>query len=500
MDPRKKKILQRVLIVGALLICALGVFGVVFVKKIMTAGKNEHTGSSTSVSIADALKQAGDAAFNPGAGFPGQDRITILCMGIDDNWTDKDEVYTKDARTDTLFLLTLDLVNHKISMLSIPRDTYAHISGTNWRFKINAAYQTGGPERSISTVQELLGVRADHYMVLNIDATKKMVDALGGVDVNVENEMHYHDKWGHLNIDLFPGQQHLDGDNAVGFARYRHADAGKKSSPEDGDDRRMYRQHVMLRAMIAKAKTLANVTQAPHLIDVGMSSIRTDLTRGQMYDLAAIFKGVQPDDIKTASIPGEDYRDPASGAWFFRPNMTKALAYVDWLVKGDETAPRRLTPIVVKNGTAVNGLAQRAVAQLLGYGYTEVRNGGTVRKPAAPSADSAIGPADAAVSTTGTAATAPEQPGVLTRTELLDTGVADPDSTRDIVTGLSLTDALIVRRPNKPNKVGWTPAVSVEITLGKDYADANPAAAANTDSPATGASDTPADSSTTGTQ
>ena len=69
-------------------------------------------------------------------------------------------------------------------MLSIPRDTYAHIVGTDhWHFKINAAYQTGGPERSIATVQELLGVQADHYMVLNIDATKKMVDALGGVDV-----------------------------------------------------------------------------------------------------------------------------------------------------------------------------------------------------------------------------------------------------------------------------------------------------------------------------
>ncbi|BDI31837.1 hypothetical protein CCAX7_38880 [Capsulimonas corticalis] len=475
MDQGKKKWL-RGLLIGFAVIAVAAIGGVAVIHNILSKKAGENTGGSGSLSIADTLKQATETAFNPVAGFPGQDRITILCMGIDDNWTDSDQVYTKDARTDTLFLLTLDLVNHKISMLSIPRDTYAHIAGTSHSFKINSAYQTGGPDRAIDTVSELLGVHADHYMVLNIDATKKMVDALGGVDVDVEHEMHYHDKWGHLNIDLLPGAQHLDGEQAVGFARYRHADLGKKGSPEDGDERRMYRQHVMLRSMIAKAKTLANVSQAPHLIDVGMSSIRTDLTRGQLYDLAAIFKGVQPDDIKTASIPGEDFRAAEDGAWFFKPDMAKSLAYVDWLVKGDATAIRRLTPIVVKNGTTINGLAQRAVSQLLAYGYTDVRNGGTTRKP--------VEPAPALGTTVGTAAPEPAKPGIYEVTELLDTGVPDPDATRDIVTGLQLTDAHVLRRPNQPNKLGWTPPVSVTITLGKDYAAANPASASDTDAPA----------------
>ncbi|MCW3058760.1 MAG: cell envelope-related transcriptional attenuator [Capsulimonas sp.] len=468
---------RRTGIIVALLFVVSVVGGLGFLKRILTAGKNEHTGSGTSTSIGDTIKQATDLAFNPSAGFPGQDRINILCMGIDDNWTDTDQVYTKDARTDTLFILSLDLINHKISMLSIPRDTYAHIAGTNHSFKINSAYQTGGPERAVQTVQELLGVHADHYMVLNIDATKKMVDALGGVDVNVENEMHYHDAWGHLSIDLMPGEQHLDGAQAVGFARYRHPDAGKKGSPEDGDDRRMYRQHVLLKGMIGKAKNLANVTQAPHLIDVGMSSIRTDLTRGQLYDLAAIFKGVQPDDIKTASIPGEDFRGP-DGAWFFRPDAPKSSAYVDWLIKGDETAIRRLTPIVVKNGTDINGLAQRAVRQLIAYGYTDVRNGGTTRKIAAPVVPA--GTPESETSMTGTATppvTATAKPAVYEVTELLDSGVPSPDVVRDILTGMQMMNAQVLRRPNKPNHLGWTPPVNVTVVLGKDYADANPEAA-----------------------
>ena len=222
--------------------------------------------------------------LHPKEGFPGQDKLTIVCMGIDDNWTNSDVVYTANARTDTLFVLTLDLKNKKATMLSIPRDTYAHIVGTknDWHFKINAAYTTGGPLRTVATVNEFLGTSANHYMVLNIDATKKMVDAIGGVDVNVEHEMHYHDKWGHLSIDLHPGKQHLMGDDAVGYARFRHADAGKKVTPEDGDERRMYRQHLLLRAMVDRGKTFANVTQAPHLVDVAMGSIRTDLTRQQL--------------------------------------------------------------------------------------------------------------------------------------------------------------------------------------------------------------------------
>ena len=134
------------------------------------------------------------------------DRLTIVCMGIDDNWTNSDVVYTAQARTDTLFALTMDLNTKKVTMLSIPRDTYAHIVGTknDWHFKINSAYETGGPDRTVATVNEFLGTTATHYLVLNIDATKKMVDALGGVDLNVEHEMHYHDKWGHLFIDSSP--------------------------------------------------------------------------------------------------------------------------------------------------------------------------------------------------------------------------------------------------------------------------------------------------------
>ena len=423
----------------------------------MIGGKNGH------VSIGQAWQEAHEAAFEPKEGFPGQDKLTIVCMGIDDNWTNSDVVYTANARTDTLFVLTMDLNKKKATMLSIPRDTYAHIVGTknDWHFKINAAYTTGGPDRTVATVNEFLGTNANHFLVLNIDSTKKMVDALGGVDVNVEHEMHYHDKWGHLSIDLQPGFQHLDGDNAVGFARYRHPDAGKRPTVEDGDDRRMYRQHILLRAMVDKAKNFANLTKAPDLVNIALSTVRTDLTRQQLLDLAAIFKNVQQNDIQTASIPGDDFRGE-NGAWFYKIKPEVAHAYADWLVKGDESASRRLTSVIVKNGTTTPGLAQHVVALLKLQGYTDVRNGGNASKPKVEMADLKT-PAKAD----------------LPQTTLLDTGVPNPAAPQDIATLLGVPSPKTLRRPVQPNKVGWTPPSAVTVTLGEDYAAAYKTAVAS---------------------
>lgn len=429
------------------------VLSVVFVLAV-GAGLILHTYSNMVRSPGGGWPNIMEPIFTPKNGFPDEDKLTIVCMGIDDSWTNSDVVYTSQSRTDTLFVMTLDLINKKATMLSIPRDTYTHIAGTHQTTKINAAYTEGGPERTVATVNEFLGTNATHYLVLNIDATKKMVDALGGVDVDVEHPMHYHDKWGHLSIDLQPGVQHLDGNTAVGFARYRHPDAGKRPTPEDGDERRMYRQHVLMRAMVDKAKSFANVTQAPQLVDVAMSTIRTDFTRQQLFDIAAIFKGIQQSDIQTASIPGDDFRGPG-GAWDYAIKPEVAHAYANWLIKGDETASRTLDAVVIKNGTSTPGLAQYAVNQLKAQGYTDVRNGGNAVPARLHLASSVTSPK-------------PE----IARTVMLDTGVPDPDAPQDLSVLLGVEVPKPVRQPVQPNKMGWTPPPAVTITLGQDYAAA----------------------------
>ena len=442
----------------------LGFLGVFLFALAVVGGWAYHTLSGAlgthgrHASFLETVNGIHEAAVDPRAGFD-KDKINILCMGIDDNWTDSHQLYTHNARTDTLFLLTLDLANQRASMLSIPRDTYCHIAGTRDRFfKINEAYSTGGPLRSIATVDELTGVHADNYLVLNIDATKKMVDALGGVDVNVEHPMDYDDNWGYLHVHLKPGLQHLDGSQAVGFARYRHGNAGARPSPEDGDERRMYRQHVLLRAMIAKAKTLGAVSNSSGLFQTAMSTIHTDLTQQQLLDLAAIYHGIQPEDIRTASLPGDDFRGP-DGAWFYKLYPDKMKAYVDWLVRDDPTRIEHTTPIIVKNGTGVPGLAEAVVRDLKEHGYTDVQNGGNAEKPRVQMA-TVGGPAKPA----------------LRQTVILDSGVPDPQTPTDVARQIGVAAPLIARRPVKPNHLGWTPDPVITISLGQDYADAVKAA------------------------
>ncbi len=405
--------------------------------KALKPGKNES--GSQNVDIGTQIKRDLGVIGDPRSGFPDMGKMVICCMGIDDNWTNSDEVYTAGSRTDTLFLLTLDLDNKKVTMLSIPRDTYVPIAGTNYSGKINAAFATGGPARTEATITQWLGVKPDYYMVLNIDATKRLVDALGGVDVNVEHPMDYDDAWGHLHVHLKPGEQHLDGDQAVGFARFRHANHG--ITPEDGDERRMYRQHVLMQAMMTQAKSISNVTKVGTLIDTGMESIRTDLRRDQIADLGVIFHGIDPaNDVVTASLIGDDARG-AHGEYVMSVDQNQAKQYVAWLVNGDENAGRALTSVRVVNATSISGLASTATNALKGYGY----------------ANCALTSVKSSTEPHGT-------------TTILDTGVANHAAARDIATLLAVPGATITRHPATPNKFGWTPPADIEVTLGTDYA------------------------------
>lgn len=190
----KTRVARSLTAAALILLSVAGIASGLFVR-VLRPMTGEHTGAGPG-GFLRSLRDVREVAISPKEGFPGQHRLTLLCMGIDDNWTDRDQVYTAQARTDTLFLLTLDLDTKKMSMLSIPRDTFCHLAGTDTHTKINAAYAMGGPQRALDTVNELLGVAADHYLVLNIDSTRKMVQAVGGVDLSMEHEMHYHDNWG----------------------------------------------------------------------------------------------------------------------------------------------------------------------------------------------------------------------------------------------------------------------------------------------------------------
>ncbi len=301
---------------------------------------------------------------NPQGQFPANtQRVNILLIGKDYNHTNKGILYTKASRSDTLIVFSLDIQNKTVSALSIPRDTYI----AERRGKINAAFAQGGAPMAVSTVGKLLGVYPDYFIALKPDGVKELVDEVGGVEVTALDAMKYDDNWGGLHIDLPEGTYTINGDQAVGYTRFRKSNDGLPHSKEEGDARRMARQQNLVRAMVAKAKNPAVLMRADKLIDVALAQVETNLTPSQLLALATIFRETESEKITSASLIGHDGRE--GGLYVFNPDAEKTGYLVDWLLRGDLGAANKLTVVAVQNGTKIKGAARRLADSLKESGF-----------------------------------------------------------------------------------------------------------------------------------
>jgi len=228
----------------------------------------------------------------------GKPRISLLVVGVDDNWTKQDIIYTKNDRSDTIMAVALDFPTHRVSVVSVPRDMWVHLPNGQGDAKINAAFTNGGPQESEEVVAKFLGVPSfDRYVVLKINATKELIDAIGGIDICVEKPMHYDDDWGRLHIHLKQGCQHLTGEQAVGYVRFRH-DA-------TGDIARIERQQRVVRIIMQKLKNekFNDLTHIAELIGVVRRNVETNLTFNEMRSLAFAFRNVDAKAVQTAQVP-----------------------------------------------------------------------------------------------------------------------------------------------------------------------------------------------------
>lgn len=221
----------------------------------------------------------------------------ILVMGIDrvPNVPLSDPA-SFDGRSDTIILIRVDPVLKDVHLLAIPRDTRVQIDGYGAQ-KINSANVFGGPDLAKSVIsQNMNGVQIDRVVRLDTASIIDLVDAVGGVEINVPERMQYSDKTQGLEIDLQPGLQTLNGRQAEGFVRYR--------GPIDADLGRIRRQQVMLQALKGKLSQPLIVTKLPDLIGVVQKHLNTDLNFDEMMAIASFALSVKPDQIKMVTLGG----------------------------------------------------------------------------------------------------------------------------------------------------------------------------------------------------
>ncbi|MFM7449471.1 MAG: LCP family protein [Leptolyngbyaceae cyanobacterium] len=223
--------------------------------------------------------------------------INILVMGIDQvpgAAQGSQEVFA--GRSDTMLLLRVNPEDDSVHILSIPRDTQINLEGVGIT-KINDANARGGASLAARSVSGVLNqVEIDRYIRISTGAFRELVDLLGGVEVYVPAPMHYIDNTQKLNINLEPGLQRLNGDQAEQFARFRH--------DEKGDIGRVQRQQMLLKALLKQATNPLTIPRLPLLVSGMQKYIDTNLTPEEMLALVETGRKLSQGNFKMVMLPG----------------------------------------------------------------------------------------------------------------------------------------------------------------------------------------------------
>lgn len=232
----------------------------------------------------------------------------VLLIGSDKREDDED----MGARSDTNIVVRVDPERNQLTMVSIPRDTMIEIDGYGTN-KFNAAYSFGGAAGTIKEANELLGIKISHYAEVDFETLVDLVDACGGVDVEVEERID-DPKAGDVVIE--EGQQHLDGEAALTFARTRQY--------VDGDFTRTSHQRQLVMALIQQVIDLP-ASKLPRVIQKGAECATTDLSLEDILGLALQFKNTGEITIYSAMLPSTTGEVDGVSYVFNDPELTAKM-------------------------------------------------------------------------------------------------------------------------------------------------------------------------------
>lgn len=266
----------------------------------------------TSPTAHDAMQMMLAGIDSPEEAFPGQDGVNILLMGHDVDRDRKGRILDTRGRTDTMILARIDFTTQAVNLLSIPRDTLVRIPGYRGKRRVSYANAYGGPQLSCDTIGAFLGVQPDYYVLVGFDGFKKAIDAIGGLDINVDKQLDYDDNWGNLHIHLKPGHQVLNGEQAIGFVRYRQSNDGDAES----DFVRIGRQQEFFRAAKARLSNPQVMFSAPRILDRIRAETQSNLTPAQMACLAKFVRSLPQEAMRTETLPALE-----GGGVFVRADM-----------------------------------------------------------------------------------------------------------------------------------------------------------------------------------
>ncbi len=232
---------------------------------------------------------------------------TMLIMGMDN----------EGLRSDVMIVAFINGDTGDVNLLSVPRDTRVKIG--NRRYKINSAYAVGGQEQTIESVENLLDIKIDNYVKFSFETFRNVIDAIGGVDYDVPQDMKYSDPVQGLKINLKAGLQHLDGDKAEQLVRFRHYPMG--------DEDRIKVQQSFIKELVRQKLNPAFLLKIPALIGTIEKNIETDLPKSEWLPIASVALKMHESSLVTHQMPGGAQR--ISGISYYIQNEKETAALIE---------------------------------------------------------------------------------------------------------------------------------------------------------------------------
>lgn len=233
------------------------------------------------------------------------DPMTVVLYGIDDDSERHQE--NLGQRSDSIVLMSINPKNKKTVMVSIPRDTRAEIVGRNTTEKINHAYAYGGPKMAVNSLEKLMNVPVDHYIAINMDGVKTVVDEIGGVDVTSNATFKFH------GYQFEQGEKyHMDGDKALTYMRSR------KEEGAGGDEGRQLRQQQVITAVAKEAFSINSITKLNGIFKAAQDNLKTDLSFVQLNSFKSDYDKAQ-DNVEKLTIDGQN-KVGDDGLYYFYPD------------------------------------------------------------------------------------------------------------------------------------------------------------------------------------
>ena len=252
----------------------------------------------------------------------------VLVLGLDAGATGEGEV--SGAHADTVIVLSMENATGRLRFITIPKGTWVtYQAESGFQGRLSDLYAVGGAPLVVRSVSALLGgVSIHQYVTLDMQAFSDLIDALGGMDLYVESDMNYDDPEAGTSIHLKQGYQHLTGEQAQQYLRYR--------SPELGDVGRVQRQQKFVRALYREVLQVSTLAKLPAIADIMRSRVDTSAEIFDSAHLAHVVRALAADEPQSVLLPGAPAQDDA-GIWV--PDEAAVQAKMQELFPQDAEMP-----------------------------------------------------------------------------------------------------------------------------------------------------------------